>query len=112
MIYILSPYSHPDDAVQHERFLAVRKFTAGLLKQGQCVFSPIVYCREMALVFDFPHDAAFWEAMNTAFLRRSESAILLKLSGWEQSKGVAKELDLCKALHIQVLVSSPAPTAG
>ena len=43
MIYLASPYSHPDPAVRKERFHAACQARAELIRAGWIVFSPIVH---------------------------------------------------------------------
>jgi hypothetical protein len=43
MIYLASPYSHPDRAVREERFRGACRATAALLRSGHAVFSPIAH---------------------------------------------------------------------
>jgi hypothetical protein len=103
LIYIASPYSHPDKSVEHQRFEMVRKFTAYMLHDRKLVFSPIVYAHEMAKVFDLPTDAAYWDAFNMSILRRSDALYLCCLDGWEESKGVQREISTARALYIPVV---------
>jgi Domain of unknown function (DUF1937). len=43
MIYLASPYSHPDPLVREARFDAACRAMADLVHAGQIVFSPIVH---------------------------------------------------------------------
>jgi hypothetical protein len=103
LIYIASPYSHTDKSIEHQRFEMVRKFTAVMLQQRYLVFSPIVYAHEMARVFNLPTDAAYWDAFNMSILRRSDALYLCCLDGWEESKGVQREISTARALYIPVI---------
>src|SRR5574343_37411 len=103
MIYIASPYSHTDKAVEHQRFEMVRKFTAVMLQQRYLVFSPIVYAHEMARVFSLPTDAAYWDAFNMSILRHADAVYVCCIDGWRESKGVQREVSTAKALYIPVI---------
>lgn len=102
MIYIASPYSSFDEAVRYKRFLAVRKFTVGLIEAGHVVFSPILYAHGMSVIHKLPTDSYFWERFNTSILRHCEACYVLQLSGWEESIGVTAEIEMSKKLHIPV----------
>lgn len=102
MIYLASPYSHKDPLVVRTRFLLTMQATAALIKQGHFVWSPIVHCHEMAERHTMPTDAEFWKSYNFDFIRRADAIFLLAISGWDQSKGVAMELDLARDLNIPV----------
>jgi len=103
MIYIASPYSHPDKSVEHQRFEMVRKFTAVMLQNREFVFSPIVYAHEMARVFNLPTDAQYWDEFNMSILRHSKALYVCCLEGWTESKGVQRELSTARALYIPVV---------
>ena len=42
MIYLASPYSHPDPAIREARFDAACRVTAEQIRAGQPVFAPVV----------------------------------------------------------------------
>lgn len=91
MIYIASPYSHPDPAVRDARHLAVMSFTAKIMRQGQVPFSPIVHCHDIAIRFGLPGDFSFWQRYNFEMLRLATTLYILCLPGWEESIGVRAE---------------------
>ena len=62
MIYLASPYSHPDPLVRHARFEAACQATAGLLRAGRPVFAPIVQGHELVR-YGVPGDWSFWAAL-------------------------------------------------
>lgn len=97
--YVASPYSHPIKWYQHERYLALMKFVAGRIREGELVYSPILHCHEMAKLHELPTDAKFWEKYNNAIQGRAAKLIVLQLSGWEQSTGVAAEIAFANLLE-------------
>lgn len=108
MIYVASPYSSPILQVPEQRFRATAQFVLHLLQEGAGpVFSPIVYFHPLATQAALPTDAGYWHNTNMQFLRRAEVVFLLRLTGWEQSKGVAIELNVAKMLGIPVRHFSP-----
>jgi hypothetical protein len=74
--------------------------TAWLLRQGIWTFSPIVHCHELAKRHSFPRDFLFWQNYNFAMLGASRGLFVLKLPGWQQSKGVAGEIAKAKELNL------------
>lgn len=103
MIYIASPYSHPDLEIMQLRFEQVRDWTCALIAStGLPLFSPISYCHDLCVKHDLPKDAKFWYEFNLAFISRSSEMIVLKLSGWDSSLGVAGEIKLAEELNIPV----------
>lgn len=92
MIYVASPYSHPAPAVREGRFRAAQEYTAQLLRARSWCYSPIVHCHDLAVRFKLPFTADFWEDYNFHMLERSDSLHVLKLPGWEDSRGVQAEI--------------------
>ena len=97
MIYLASPYSHPDPAVREQRFRAACRATADLLRAGEVVFSPIVHSHPL-VAFDMPTAWAFWERIDRAHLERCDEVGVLMLDGWAHSVGVREELRLAREL--------------
>ena len=100
MIYIASPYSHPDPAVMQQRFEAVRDYTIQQTNLGQTVFSPIVYGHELAKVGNLGTCHEFWLEFNEHMLAGSRSMTVLMLDGWDASRGVQHELEFAARLSI------------
>lgn len=102
MIYLASPYSNHDPIVVRTRFLLVEQCTARLLQAGEFVWSPIVHCHEMATKYFMPTDADFWKAYNFDFMRRADAIYVLKIPGWESSRGVTMEREFAEYTGIPV----------
>lgn len=93
MIYLASPYSHPNPARIRMRFEAARFATASLLLQGLTVYSPIVHGHAIASAHDLPADFEWWMRHCIDMLSRAGDLYVLKLDGWEESRGVKAEID-------------------
>jgi hypothetical protein len=91
LVYLASPYSHPDPEVREERFQAVARHAAKLMRDGVNVFSPISHTHPIAQ-YDLPQGWEFWERYDRAMLGVCSRMIVLKLDGWKESKGVAAEI--------------------
>lgn len=102
MIYVASPYSDPLDYVRQKRFELVRAYTIERIKQGATAFSPIMYLHTAAIEHSLPTDAQFWMRFNNSIMRHCHTVEVLALPGWEQSRGVAAEIQLAEHLHIPV----------
>ena len=110
MIYIASPYSHPDPTVMQRRFEEVERFTAWCLKRDLIAISPIVYGHEMAKKHELPTDAAWWARFNHRLFNQCTLMYLLQLPGWRESKGVALELEWAKESFHAVVRWRPTET--
>jgi hypothetical protein len=103
MIYVASPYSNDHHSVMEDRFLEAEKFVARALLLGLHVYSPIVHCHQLACKYDLPKDAKFWEKYNHDLLERSDAVIVLRIDGWEDSKGVSAEMSHARDRGIKII---------
>lgn len=102
MIYLASPYSHDSWHVRETRYLNAVKACEFLLAQRRWVYSPIVHCHELAKMVALPGDFGFWKDYNFAMLSRCETFMILRIEGWETSKGVSTEKAEAERLQIKV----------
>ena len=102
MIYLASPYSHPDPAVVQTRFRAAEVCTVSLMRQGVIVFSPIVNCHGIALKYGLPTDHEFWLRYDFGMLRLAEAMFILMIDGWKESRGVKEEIGFARSAHIPI----------
>lgn len=102
MIYLASPYSDSDPMIMERRYNQAASFTAGALKRGFLIFSPIVHCHVIANRFGLPKSISFWRDYNTGMLRIAERLWILKIDGWQRSEGVEFELHLASSLNLPI----------
>jgi len=102
MIYLASPYSHPDPLIMKTRFLLAEQVTAAFLTRRLWVYSPIVHCHELAQRYELPTDFAYWQEYNIDMLRRSDYLTVLTIPGWRESVGVAGEISVARMLSMPV----------
>lgn len=107
MIYFASPYSHPNKEIVRRRFVAAVQATAAMLRQNIMVFSPIAYSHVLAEVGQLGGDWSVWSKMDTEFIRMCGSVLVLTLSGWDKSVGIAAEVRYAKCLDIPVKYITP-----
>ncbi len=107
MIYLASPYSHPNAKVRERRFQEACCAAAKLLQAGVLVFSSIAHSHPIAS-FGMPTSWEFWSRLDREFLSRCEMLAVLTLPGWRESVGVQAEIDL--ALDMGLPIVHVAPT--
>lgn len=93
LIYLASPYSHPDKSVREERYRKAFEATMLLLQQGYLVYSPIVYTHPLATLGDFPLGFAAWKALDLRMLDACDTFWILPLGGYSESVGIKEETD-------------------
>jgi hypothetical protein len=105
LIYLASPFSNTNPAVREHRYLAARRFTIHALREGYAVFSPIVYGKDMEREIGTAFEP--WQALNDAMIRRAEMFWVLRLDGWEESRGVTHEIALARTLKKTLVYVDP-----
>lgn len=106
MIYLATPYSHPDPAVREQRFRAACQAAVALLHAGHVVFSPITHSHPLAQ-HGLPGNWHFWERYDRALLERCDEVVVLMLDGWENSVGVQAEIRIARELGKPVRYLAP-----
>lgn len=106
MIYLASPYSHPDPAIRQLRYESACKATAALLRQGCMVISPIVNSHPL-VDFGLPPDWQFWRRYDLEIMNCCDGLVVLTLAGWRESVGVSAEIKLAAQLGLPVDYLSP-----
>ena len=87
VIYLASPYSHPDPAVRTERFLDACEAATKLIHSGHLVYSPIAHSHPLVLQ-GLPTDWEYWRMLDMAMLSRCQELVVLVIDGWAESEGV------------------------
>ncbi len=102
LVYLATPYSHPDESVRVTRWREVTRIAAQLMRDGQLIYSPISHTHHMACEFGLPTAWEFWQAHDTAILRACRKLIVLQQEGWQESTGVNAEIEIARELYIDV----------
>lgn len=100
MIYLASPYSHPNPRVREDRAYQAGCFAALLRRRDIPVFAPIPFWHHLAIEHNLPKDAASWWRYNRTFLAHCSDLYVLKLEGWSVSQGVMMEIDFATDLYM------------
>lgn len=100
MIYLASPYSHKDPDIMEKRFEDVCKAQGELIKKfgkDHVFIGPIAMSHSIAQYSELNTTWEFWQHQDEELIKRCDEVWLIKLDGWQQSKGVRAEIDLaCK----------------
>lgn len=106
MIYLASPYSHPDHAVREQRFQEACRAAAKLIRLGYAVFSPIAHSHPICQ-HGCPGDWDSWEAFDQELLSHCDEVVVLAIDGWRESVGVQAEIRLAAKLGKPVRYLQP-----
>lgn len=106
--YLASPYTSESQEIRAQRFEKNCQAAAWLTRCGLMVYSPIIHGHFM-VDYGIPMDFDFWEGHCLSFLSVWATAfVILKLQGWEESKGVSMEFNIAKELKLPCFELSPA----
>lgn len=106
-LYLASPYSHKDNAIQILRYKLVKRFAAMLVMQKKIVYSPIVHFHPMAQKYNLPTDHQYWKDTNRALLAGAKALCIVPLPGWEVSKGLHWELRKAHKSKKRIFILQP-----
>jgi len=102
MIYIASPYSSDIKSVLVDRYNKAVDFTAAMMESGFTVFSPIVHGHAISVAKELPSDYMFWQKQCEDILSLSDAMFVLMIDGWESSKGISEEIQMCASIGIPI----------
>ena len=106
MKYLAAPYSDPDPTVVQERMEQVYYYLSRFIIAGEHVLTPLAM-HEPVIRYEMDGAYSFWSTYCLDLLKRCDSMVVLKLKGWETSRGVQAEIDFCKDNHIPVSYVEP-----
>lgn len=91
--YLATPYrAHPDGT--DTAYTYARHMTNFLMDKGWKVFSPIVYSHYLEK--DVERDEEYWlTEVDAELLRRCNGMIIVKMAGWNKSRGILFERGFC-----------------
>ena len=107
MIYLASPYSHKDKDVMIKRFDLVCEIAAQMMKEGKVLFCPIAHTHPIAQ-YGLPLNWEYWEKYDRVMLSKCSEVVVVKMDGWETSKGVAGEIRIAGELGLPVSYIEPS----
>ncbi|MDB5358884.1 MAG: hypothetical protein JWO51_181 [Rhodospirillales bacterium] len=109
--YLASPYSKYIGGIG-AAFRIAGENAAHLVRAGVAVFSPIVHSHIIAIrgAID-PFDHSIWMPLDAPLMAAARGLIVLQADGWDESRGVAIEIETFKAAHKPVFYMLPGPVS-
>ena len=105
LVYLASPYIHDDPEIMKYRVVATSEaLLLGLRNQKYMIYSPIVYMYPLSPYL--PDDYNYMKS-DLFMLEKSNELWVLMLEGWEESKGVMKEIRIAKIRRIPIYYIAP-----
>lgn len=90
--YLATPYTKYKFGLDRAHLDACRA-AAGLIKRGVHVFSPVAHSHPIAILGDIdPVDHDLWMELDGRILKTCDGLIVLRMAGWDESRGIAVEM--------------------
>jgi hypothetical protein len=102
MILISSPFSHPDESVKAERVKQLAIFVDNEIKNGNLVFSPVLYGLKVLEYVGGNDDWATWQKFCENAILSSKEVWVLMFDGWDKSTGVRGEIEFATANNVPI----------
>ncbi len=99
IVYLACPYTDADPKVRLSRFQKATEAAAHLIEQGRIVFSPITMTHPIDLVLADENatlGSDYWVSFDEAFMEFCSEMVILKIDGWDSSRGVKREMEFFK----------------
>ena len=106
LIYMASPYTHKDKDVVEHRFDEVCRVTAGLMKEGYFIFSPIAHTHPLTK-YGVPGYWEYWADYDRKCIIACDALGVLMLEGWKESVGVQAEIKIALELGKPIYYLEP-----
>lgn len=100
--YLATPYTDPDPQVREARFEKAAAAAIKLMERGEHVYAPIVMSHPLELRGFQVQNRDFWLGQELPILRHASKLKVLCTEGWEESEGVAAEMELASELGIPI----------
>ena len=109
LIYVATPYSayvFGRSSAAHD----ARRHAGHLMREGFTVFSPIAHSHDIARVSGLDEiNHHFWMQQCRPFMDAAVALVIVRLPGWEISRGIAEEAAYFQAAGKPMVEMEPLP---
>lgn len=102
LYFIACPYSDPNPAVVQQRFDQCTYVATTLTLAGFAVYSQITMTHPINQVAAQVKKKITWAPIDETFMEKCDELIILTLQGWDQSNGIASEMEYFKSRNRQI----------
>lgn len=107
LVYLATPYSQYLGGIELA-FIDASKLAATIMRAGINIFCPIAHTHPLAIYGNInPLDHDLWMKVDYPFMEKSDSVLVGKLHGWNESTGVSHELDYFRLCDKSVFFIDP-----
>jgi uncharacterized protein DUF1937 len=102
LIYLATPYNHPDPEVRAQRFNTACLIASHLMRMGIHLFCPIAHTHPISLAGRLPSGWEYWKEYDHVMLRSCSELWVVKMDGWDMSEGIKGEIEIATELGLQI----------
>ena len=115
VVYLACPYTDPDPAVRKARFDVATVVAADFIREGRIVYSPITMTHPIDIVIAGASNTLgsdFWVAFDEAFMEMCSEIVVIRLEGWQKSRGITREIAYFKDHKKPIRYMDPPTTSS
>jgi hypothetical protein len=106
--YLATPYSKYKGGDLEAAFIEASQQAAILVRAGIPVFSPIAHSHSVAMHGELdPFDHSIWLEADRTFMEAAKGIIVCTMPGWNESYGVAQEVEAFQRMGKPVVFMTP-----
>lgn len=107
VVYLATPYTKYPRGLEMA-FIDACRIAAKMVQAGIKVYSPIAHTHPIACHGGISKtDHSLWLPFDFALMRKADALCVAKMDGWDQSFGVAEEIQMFKADHKPIFFLDP-----
>lgn len=107
LIYLATPYNHPDPIIREQRFTLACLAAATLMNDGTFLFCPIAHTHPIALQGNLPYGWDYWKEYDRLMLNACDELWIIQMEGWDNSEGIKGEYKIAKELSKPIYYLHP-----
>lgn len=104
LVYLASPYSHPDSDVKLQRYKLTTKLSATIMQiyEDVLIFNPITHTHNIAVLGGFSGGWERWAEFDLRIIDACDELWVHTMVGWQESIGVSAEIEYARKIDIPV----------
>lgn len=106
LIYLATPYSHPERTKRAKRFMTACELSAALFTSGWMVFSPIAHTHPISEIGGLPGHYEFWQIYDRLMIQRCDILLVVDMPGSSDSKGILAETKIAQELKKPIIYAT------
>ncbi len=109
LVYLASPYTHPDKSVEKDRFEQMVGVWVNLANNHPDLyfFSPILHSHSIAVHGGAPGNWEFWAGFDRLLISKCQEMWVVCLDGVEKSVGVSAEKQIAQDMGLPIRYVNP-----